>query len=984
MSPNALDPGLVVRQLAADAKERLGADAILVWLPGVDGSELILKTTLGLSRPETALDLAHGPAERLGEWLTGRRLPALVNVGDAADAGPAWIVAESARSLLIVQMPVDGPSKGILVALRRRRRFAAGHLARARALVAGAVPELGAAQQFTEQRQRAERAEMLLAVAQMLASTSDLTASLDAVARRTAQALGADRCDIELAAERPQGRSPHDATALVVPITRKHGALGTLRLVRAGQMEWSQTAVELATAVAAQIGLAADNARLYQQAQDHAAEVGALRDVATRLTSTLDLPSVLEVIADAALSLIGAQRCALFDLDGSNTLVLRVIRGMPFTLGLRLKPGQGAVGAAALRRAPFFTPDVQTHEPPRWGDVMPQAGKPLKELAAAQGFRSVLAVPLVTEDALLGVIAVYWQESHAYDEREVRLLTGLAQHAAVAVDRARVHDAALRRAEELGALLRAARVVMAGLDPKVTLEHIVREAAGIAGTPHVKLLLLDGDARALKVGAVSGSPAPPDFAVPLGTSYSGRVATTGEPLFVADTPNDPNNLLAQRDRDAGLLTYLGLPIRSRDRILGVLTFNTSTPRRYTPAELDYLGSFADLAGIAVDNMRLYDDAQRALADLRAVQQRLVQGETLRALGELAGGAAHHLNNLLTIVVGRVQLLLRTAEDDLVRRPLAIIERAAKDGAEVVRRLQTFSRTRQVSQPLPFDFAEVATDVLELTRGHWQDGARARGVAIEVRTSLERAPTEGDPAALREAVTNLVLNAVDAMPKGGRLSVSTRAEQNRVVLGIADTGVGMPERVRLRAHEPFFTTKGVKATGLGLSVAYGIVRSHGGELTLVSEEGAGTTVTLTLPRVATTGAGSAMAPPPDAAALRVLLVDDEDGVRDALAEMLETQGHTVLSAAGADEALELLEREPDVNLVLTDLVMPGRTGWDVAAAVKARRADLPVGLVTGWGDTMDARDPRRAAVDFIVEKPVTLDALLQAIARACGR
>src|SRR5207245_1764556 len=143
-------------------------------------------------------------------------------------------------------------------------------------------------------------------------------------------------------------------------------------------------------------------------------------------------------------------------------------------------------------------------------------------------------------------------------------------------------------------------------------------------------------------------------------------------------------------------------------------------------------------------------------------------------------------------------------------------------------------------------AVLARDVLGLTRGHWQDGARARGVSIEVENRLASATTvDGNAAALREAVTNLVLNAIDAMPKGGRLTLETRIDGDHAVLVVADTGIGMSESVRLKAHEPFFTTKGVKATGLGLSVAYGIVRSHGGELGLDSREGHGTTVTLTL-------------------------------------------------------------------------------------------------------------------------------------------
>jgi len=664
--------------------------------------------------------------------------------------------------------------------------------------------------------------------------------------------------------------------------------------------------------------------------------------------------------------------------------VPRVSRGVPVEMLVTLEPGQGAVGAAALRRAPFFTPDWREHEPPGYDADCVAGGERLRDAVGRQGIRSVLAVPVISKDTLVGVVSVAWEVPHAYDEREVRLLAGLAQQAAVALDRARVHTAALRRADELGALLRAARTVMAGLDRHAILQQIAREAAGIAGTPHVKVLVVDPDTRTLRLGALTGSPVPDDFAVPLGTSYSGRVAVTGDPLFVADTSNDPQNLLAERDREAGIVTYLGLPIRSRDRILGVLTFNTTAPRRYLPTELEYLGSFADLAGIALDNARLYDEAQRALADLRAMQQKLVRVETLRALGELAGGAAHHLNNLLTIVVGRVQLLLRGIDDERLQRPLGIIERAAKDGAEVVRRLQQFSRTQQVGHMTMLTLDDVVLDVLGLTRGHWQDGARARGVSIDVDQRLAGATTvEGDAVALREAVTNIVLNAIDAMPNGGRLSVQTRVDGSRVTLAVTDTGTGMSENVRLKAHEPFFTTKGVKATGLGLSVAYGIVRSHGGELTLDSREGRGTTVTLTLPRAVSHPTAPAPATPRDGA-LRVLLVDDEDEVREALAEMLASHGHTVVTAAGADEAFERLEGEANLDLVLTDLVMPGRTGWDVAAHVKARRPLVPVGLITGWGDAADVDEARRAMVDFVVEKPVSIEALRDAVARARAR
>ena len=987
MGPDLLDLELVVRRLAADAKARVSADAAAIWLLGLDGSELDLHTALGFARGSTARTLAHRPFGRLAEWLTTRRPPALAAVPASPAAGRAWLGEESIRSVLAMQLVAGGIRIGLLAAFRRRRPFTASHLAAMREVAAAGGPSIHAALRFAEEREHVERAEMLLAVTQTLASTTDLPAALDEVSHRTAAALGAERCEIELADTGRPARvaSLNDAVELVVPIGHEYDAIGALRLVRSERGEWAPNIVEMATAIAGQIALAAENARLVRQAEAHADELGALHDVTATLTSTLDLPTVLEAVADSARALIGAQRCGVFELDASQQLVPRVSRGVPVDALLTLRPGQGAIGAAALRRAPFFTPDWREHEPPGYATDRLANGELMRDAVRRQGVRAILAVPVVFKDALVGVIAAAWEEPHSYDEREVRLLAGLARQAAVALDRARVHTAAVRRADELGALLRAARTVMAGLDPRATLEQIVHEAAGIAGTPHVKVLVVDPTTRTLRVGALTGCPVPPDFSLALGTGYSGRVAITGEPLFAADVADDPRNTLRERDRDAGMLTFLGLPIRSRDRVFGVLSFNTTTPRRYSPAELEYLGSFADLAGIALDNARLYDEAQQALADLKAVQQKLVQGETLRALGELAGGAAHHLNNLLTIVVGRVQLLLRGAEDERLRRPLAIIEKAAKDGAEVVRRLQQFSRTHQLGRAQPLSLDDVARDVLGLTRGHWQDGARARGVSIEVENRLAGATTvDGNAAALREAVTNLVLNAIDAMPKGGRLTLETRIDGDHAVLVVADTGIGMSESVRLKAHEPFFTTKGVKATGLGLSVAYGIVRSHGGELGLDSREGHGTTVTLTLPRAAVPPPTAPPAAPPRTGALRLLLVDDEHEVREALAEMLQNHGHTVLTATGADEALARFESEPDLDLVLTDLVMPGRTGWDVAAGVKARRPHVAVGLITGWGDTTDVDEARRALVDFVVEKPVTVEALQEAVARVRDR
>ena len=995
-----LDLDRLMGRLTQMAQAYLAADAAGVWLLERGGAELVLRGDVGFKRPEVVARLEQPPWRDVLGWITDRPGPLVLRrlPGDAQPEMRRWLEVEEVRSFLGVPLLGNAAPLGALALFRRSARvFTRADLARAETLCVPAAPAIVNARLYAEQLGRTERTEILLATAETLGATLDLPASLEDLGRRTARALDAEHCSISLwpdggvppgaplgEAEAALRRRPVevDDTVLVVPIVRTDEVIGVLRLTARVRRRWARSAVDLASAIAGQIALVADNARLYREAQAQASELAVLREVGTTLTSTLDLPTVLDAVVEAVVRLSGARQCALLELEpDGQRLRVRAQRGFNADWpDVSIALGQGAAGMAAQTRAPFFVADLE-REPLPMDAAAAGTGQPLRDLVRRDGRRSALAVPLIGKQTVLGAISVFWPEPRTHDPRQVRLLTGVAQQAAMAIEQARLHGASLRRAEELAALLRAVRTVMGGLDTRTILESIVQEAAAIAGTPHVRLLLLDREGATLRLGAQVGHAIPPDATVPLGESYSGRVALTGECVFLPDTTDDLATLLAAEDRESGIVTYLGLPVTIRDTVLGVLTFHTAAHRRYSADELAYLGSFADQAAIALDNARLYEDTQRALGDLRTMQRKLVQGETLRALGELAGGAAHHLNNLLTIVVGRIQLLRRLVEEERLARPLEIIERAAKDGAEVVRRLQQFAGMRRTAEPRTVDLGQIVTDVLEMTRGRWQDVARAQGTEITVESRVAPLPPiPADAAALREMLTNLVLNAVDALPRGGRLTVEAGPSEGGVVLTVSDTGVGMAEDVRLRAHEPFFTTKGVKATGLGLSVAFGIARRHGGELTIQSEEGRGTTVRVTLPLPAGAAPPAAPAAALPRRALRILLVDDEEEVRAALAEMLATRGHTVLTAGGGAEALRRLEDDPGVDLVLTDLVMPAMTGWELAGAVKARRPHLPVGVVTGWGDVPETTTGRRTAVDFVLSKPVTFEALDDAVAR----
>jgi CheY-like chemotaxis protein len=315
---------------------------------------------------------------------------------------------------------------------------------------------------------------------------------------------------------------------------------------------------------------------------------------------------------------------------------------------------------------------------------------------------------------------------------------------------------------------------------------------------------------------------------------------------------------------------------------------------------------------------------------------------------------------------------------------------------VVRRLQVSAR-QQPGRPLaPVDLGAVIRDTMEITRSRWKDEPQRHGVVIDDEVALGDLPSVlGHAPEIREALTNLIFNAVDAMPCGGTLSISAREEVGAgdptsgdrsgfVELTVRDTGIGMDEAVRRRIFDPFFTTKGAKGSGLGLSVVYGIMQRHGGHIEVASAPGQGTAVTLRF-RVAAEEAGLCEKPAPvrTVPSRHLLLIDDDPTVRRTLAELLQAAGHLVTVTEGGAEGLTCL-RQDSVDLVLTDLGMSEMSGWDVARAVKATAPHLPVILLTGWGEQPMGQSEHPGLVDRILGKPVRLNDLLTAIHELTAR
>lgn len=382
------------------------------------------------------------------------------------------------------------------------------------------------------------------------------------------------------------------------------------------------------------------------------------------------------------------------------------------------------------------------------------------------------------------------------------------------------------------------------------------------------------------------------------------------------------------------------------------------------------------------------ELEKTLAELRTTQQRVVQQERLHALGMMATGIAHDFNNVLALIMGYSELLLndngRADRKEKTSKYLRTVIGAAQDAAQMVNRLAQFHRPpSETDLRQRVRLGQIVEQAIALTMPKWKGQAMARGVDIEMVQQLDNVPDiAGDPAELRELLTNMIFNAVDAMPDGGTVTVKICAHGDCVVLKVADTGTGMTEEVRQRCLEPFFTTKGEGGSGLGLAMIYGIVQRHGGTLDIETQVGVGTKFEIRLPiyegiqKEDTVPADNFSGP------LKILAVDDQPVLCEILTEYLEGDCHKVTTAHTGDQALKRFQ-ENDFDLVITDQAMPGMNGDQLAATIRHLQPTVPIMLLTGFGDT-DASSANRSNVDVIVGKPINLPTLRQAIAKLMSR
>jgi signal transduction histidine kinase len=424
-----------------------------------------------------------------------------------------------------------------------------------------------------------------------------------------------------------------------------------------------------------------------------------------------------------------------------------------------------------------------------------------------------------------------------------------------------------RRLTDLQAVFEVTTLVNSEMELNGILDTISSKALRALGGDQSSLFLYDPKIEKLRCVSVWGphSEVVKNAEVEIGESVAGWVMQHGKPLHLGEDLNEghfPNFI----KKDKKISSSLCVPLMVQNKAKGVLNISQfDTGKKFTETDLKLVSIFAENAAISIEKAELYEklkkqaeNLENAYRELKSTQNRLIQSEKLRALGNLASGVAHDFNNILAAIMGRTQLLLREVEGAVIPEEhkqhllkwLKVMEQLANDGAETVKRIQKFARTYRATSEKefkPLDLNTIVLEAIEITRPKWKDEAQLKGISVEVEPDLgELSHTLGDPTEMREVLTNLIFNSIDALPDGGRIKISTRLRDNKLEIKVADNGLGMIEEIKNRVFEPFFTTKKEKGNGLGLSVAYGIISRHNGQITVESEPGEGTAFSITLP------------------------------------------------------------------------------------------------------------------------------------------
>lgn len=546
------------------------------------------------------------------------------------------------------------------------------------------------------------------------------------------------------------------------------------------------------------------------------------------------------------------------------------------------------------------------------------------------------------------------------------------------------------KSDKLVTVLEKGSLINSTLNIAEVLERIMKYANRVTNSTASTLMLLDENTGELVFSIPTGPKSEEliDMHIPSGKGIAGWVAKNEQHVLITDAKKDPR-FYSKIDEISGFETksILCVPLKAKAKLIGVLeVINKEDGTFFTKEDALLLSIFANQAAVGIENARYFGELKDRLEEEKDILKKFAESEKLRALGLMASGVAHDFNNMLSIILGNAELIESIEDRDRILKKVSIIKQAAIDSANTIKRLQMFTKAKtEDNRFLPLDINELVRSAVTITTPMWKDKPHEKGINVVIVYQLakEELAMRGNVSDLREVIVNLIFNSVDAMPQGGKITITTYMKDENICLDISDSGTGMTEETINMIYDPFFTTKGPNHSGLGMSMAHGIIQRHHGIIELKTKHGKGTTFILKFPvrKEYKKTREEKAAPDVEIKKARILIIDDKPEISDLISDILSLHGHQTHVYCNGKDGIEALSKS-DYDVLITVLGMQDMSGWTVANNAKQVKPNIRIGLLTGWDITPE--EAKQKGVDFIINKPFQANDIKQAVANVLKR